>query len=69
MDALNQSRLTLQFIVGTNEFGEDIVRNKSFNNVKATATDEQLQSIAQDLASIQQHGLKTAIRNNTIHLL
>jgi len=60
-----QSRLQLYFEKGIDqETGEMIVKSKSFNNVKTSATPDQLLDIAETLAELQQYPLHEVRRND-----
>lgn len=64
-----QSRLQLYFEQGIDdETGDIITKTKSFNNVKTSATPEQLLNVADTLASLQQHPLYE-VRRNDVALL
>ncbi|GEN57635.1 hypothetical protein GCM10012290_22350 [Halolactibacillus alkaliphilus] len=60
-----QTRLQLFFITGIDLDGNDVVKGKSFNNMKTDATASQLLSVSNALASLQQHTLKEIKRNDT----
>ncbi|ELK44585.1 DUF1659 domain-containing protein [Halobacillus sp. BAB-2008] len=47
------TRLQLSFEAGRDPEGNVIVARKSFNNIKLTATDEQLYLVSQALAPLQ----------------
>ncbi|WP_165763710.1 DUF1659 domain-containing protein [Halalkalibacter urbisdiaboli] len=63
-----QTRLTLNFITGVNENGENIIRSKSFTNVKGDATDESLVAVVNALQSLQVHSLDSVTRTNSYSL-
>lgn len=63
------SRLSMMFIVGQDEEGANIIQTKTLNNVKGTATDEELVQIVQSLTSLQQFSLADAKRNNSYSLM
>lgn len=63
------SRLSLIFEVGTDEHGEAIFQTKSFNNVKDSASNEQLLAIANAISSLQQYSLSRVERTNVHSLL
>lgn len=63
------SRLSLIFEAGTDEHGDVIYRTKSFNNVKETATNEQLLAIVNALTPLQQYSLDRVERTNVHSLL
>lgn len=60
------SRLQLVFEVGfDDETGDVITKTKSYNNIKTTATAEQLIAVSEALVSLQQLSLQTVRRNDT----
>lgn len=59
-----QTRLTLHFYGGIDEYGKDIFATKSFGNIDITASNEQLKNTAEALATLQQHSLDGVTRNN-----
>ncbi|WP_027408349.1 DUF1659 domain-containing protein [Anoxybacteroides tepidamans] len=63
-----QSQLRLVLQAGVDETGKPIYKRKSFNNVKVTATSEQLFTVAQALASLQTHPL-VQIERNDLHFI
>lgn len=64
-----QSRLQLYFEQGIDdETGKVITKSKSFNNVKTSATPEQLLDVANTLADLQQHPLYEVRRNDVVLL-
>ncbi|WP_226036866.1 DUF1659 domain-containing protein [Aquibacillus saliphilus] len=62
---LIDSRLQLSFEDGVTEKGEVIIKNKSFNNVKTSATPDQLLAITVALVALQQKTLHSIKRNDT----
>jgi len=62
------TRLTLVFQTGTAMDGKPEYRSKNFNNIKETATDVQLKTVADALAPLQQFPVVKVERFNT-HLL
>lgn len=63
------SRLSIIFNAGVDEDGEMILRTKSFNNVKETATDQELLEIVNALAPLQQFEVNEVKRTNVHSLL
>jgi hypothetical protein len=59
------TRLQLYFITGVDLDGKDIVKTKSFNNVKTDATPETLLVVSNALSSVQQYPLMEIKRNDT----
>jgi len=56
------SVLRLQLQTGVDNEGNPVFRNKSLNNIKPEATDQELYDIAQALAGLQQHTLTAVLR-------
>ncbi len=54
--------LRMQFQTGVDADGDPVYRNKSLNNVKTGATDQDLYNVAQALAQLQQHPLAAVLR-------
>jgi len=65
---IQQSQLRLVFEVGTDEAGKPMYRRKSFNNIKVTATPEQLLAVSQALASLQAYPL-AQIERSDMHFI
>lgn len=63
------STLRLQLRVGTDGNGSPVFRNKSLNNVKATAGDQDLFDAATALSGLQQHPLTGVARIDSAGLL
>ncbi|MFD1068225.1 DUF1659 domain-containing protein [Oceanobacillus locisalsi] len=62
---LTESVLQLTLNEGTDPTsGEDVLKNKRFNNVKPEATAEQLFQTAHAFASVQQHNLYAITRRD-----
>ncbi len=62
---IKSSQLRLVFHVGSDEEGDPIFRNKNFNNVKPTATADNLYAIATAFATLQEHELYEIVRNDS----
>ncbi|UOQ43239.1 DUF1659 domain-containing protein [Halobacillus salinarum] len=63
------SQLQLVFETGKDEKGKSIYRTKSFNNVKISATAEQLYHVATAFSPLQQHVLAQVERNDRSNLI
>ncbi|WP_226578193.1 DUF1659 domain-containing protein [Halobacillus litoralis] len=61
---LVDTRLQLVLSEGQDAEGNILYKRKTFNNVKTNATDEQLHSVAQALAVLQQHMLMDIARDD-----
>ena len=66
---LQRSNLRLNFVVGENEKGEDVVRAKSYNNINPEATAEQILSTSEALASLQIYPLQAVFRNGSLMIV
>ncbi len=62
---LVRTQLQLVFRVGVDHDGKGIYKNKNFNNIKTSATPEQLHAIAKSLEPLQQWTLHEIERNDT----
>lgn len=62
---IKSSQLRLIFHIGDDEEGNPIFRQKNFQNVKPTATANNLYAVAHALASLQQHNLYEIVRNDS----
>ncbi len=63
------SVLRLQLRVGVNGSGNPVYRNKSLNNVKSTAEDNDLYEVAASLAALQQYPLNGINRIDNAQLI
>ncbi|MBB6450708.1 hypothetical protein HNR44_002698 [Geomicrobium halophilum] len=61
--------LELIFENGVDEFGEPIISRRRFNNVNVEASDEDIHTIANALASLSSPSLSAATRRNDYNLL
>lgn len=68
MGSVVSSRLVLMFITAFTEEGDPIYKAKQFQNIKTTATNEQLFETALALASLQKHELDLVERVNKYEL-
>ncbi|WP_042271279.1 DUF1659 domain-containing protein [[Clostridium] dakarense] len=53
----NPSGLKMRFDCGKNENGKTVVKNKTYSNVKATASNEDVYEVATAIANLQEHTL------------
>lgn len=58
----DNSVLRLELRVGVNTSGNPVYRNRSLNNVKSTATDQDLFDVATALAALQEYPLNSISR-------
>lgn len=63
------SALKLELQTGIDGFGNPTYRTKGFNNIKATAADEDLFEIAAGLSELQDHNLSGIIRQDNAELV
>lgn len=47
------SRMQLRLVTGQNEHGENVYRTRSYGNIKAAATSEEIFAVANGLSSLQ----------------
>lgn len=66
---LTNSRLVILFSNGVDPYGKEIQTTKSFNNIKPTATDQQLTAIVNALTPLQEWTLMKAERSNLYSLV
>ncbi|MFZ0371427.1 MAG: DUF1659 domain-containing protein [Halobacillus sp.] len=64
-----RSQLQLVLENGQDEKGNTIFRTKSFNNIKMTASEDQLYRVATAMAPLQQHLLYAVERNDNSILI
>ncbi|NLC12242.1 MAG: DUF1659 domain-containing protein [Firmicutes bacterium] len=62
------SRMQLRFKVGETEGGRDIVRSRSFSNIKPDAQDEDVHAVGTALAQLQVNELLALRRINEVEL-
>lgn len=67
-DMMN-SRLSLTFADGVDEFGEDLTSVRHFNNVDTAASNEALTVVAEAIAQLQTRPLIELNRSNTYQLI
>lgn len=66
---LSQSRLRLVFETGVNEDGEPTFRTRTFNNIKKSATPDELYSTATTLASLSDYSLDSVQRTDSYDIV
>ncbi len=62
---MTDSRLQLVFEDGLDEEGNPVFSNKNFNNVKTSATTDQLYAVTMAIVPLQQRTLSGIERDNT----
>ncbi|MFZ3591605.1 DUF1659 domain-containing protein [Bacillus sp. DJP31] len=62
---LSDSQLRLVFETGVDEKGKMTTKSKNFNNIKTTATVDNLFAVAQSVFSLQQYPIVGIERNDT----
>lgn len=68
MNYLTQTRLVLTFNQGYDEDANILFQTRSFRNVKAASTDQELYQASAAIASLQEHILHSVERNNVYEL-
>lgn len=66
---LLESRLRLLFETGIDEKGNPTFKTKTFNNVKKTATADQLHATAMAIASLSDYLLDSVERNDSYDII
>ncbi|MBZ5752391.1 DUF1659 domain-containing protein [Metabacillus rhizolycopersici] len=64
-EVLLESQLRLVFDMGLDEKGKQIFKRKNYNNIKTSATADQLLQAAQAIGSLQTETLAFVERNDT----
>lgn len=62
------SVLRMQLQTGVDGSGDPVYRNKSLNNIKPEAADQDLYDVAQALAGLQEHTLAGVLRLDSARL-
>lgn len=62
------SRLQLSFITGKDARGMDIIRTRTYNGIKSSATDQDVMDVASVLCNLQINAVKGVSRINTIDM-
>ncbi|RPF52279.1 DUF1659 domain-containing protein [Aquisalibacillus elongatus] len=60
-----RTQLQLMFDAGIGEDGKNIIKRRSFNQVKMDTTADQLYAVSDALASLQEHALVNIVRNDS----
>ncbi|MFZ3589626.1 DUF1659 domain-containing protein [Bacillus sp. DJP31] len=62
------TQLRIAFDMGVDVSGKAVVKNKNYSNIKTSATTDELFTVAQSIALLQQYPLSGIERNDT-HIL
>lgn len=62
------SRLSISYITGKDERGVDVVRSRTYNNIKSSALDQDVMDIATLLSGLQTYPVKSVTRINQVDL-
>ena len=62
MAVKNPSTLKIKFNHGSDNNGKAIIRSKSFSNVKADASDDNLYAVTKALVALQDHDLYDVLK-------
>ncbi|MCF6136813.1 DUF1659 domain-containing protein [Pseudalkalibacillus berkeleyi] len=65
---LDDTRLTITFDAGVDNEGKPVYKRKNFNNIKTTATHDQMFEMVQALAPLQQYPVSQIERSNAFDL-
>ncbi len=63
------SKLKLFYNAGTDENDKDIIKNKTYSNIKATADNEDVYSLGIELSQLQEYPLVNLVRLEEHQLL
>ncbi|MGM7681223.1 DUF1659 domain-containing protein [Cytobacillus sp. Hm23] len=66
---ITDSQLRIIYDLGTDEEGKQIFRNKNYNNVKTTATTDELYTAAVAIISLQENEVHRVERNDSQQLV
>ncbi len=70
VNIMNQSsRVRLRFVDGVDGEGREKLISRSYSNIKAEATDEDVYAVAVDMATLQTKSLKTIVRTDEKELV
>lgn len=63
------SKFKLVLIAGVDENNNDIIKSKTFSNVKTTATNDSIYAVASALAGLQSYTLSSIVKTEEYDLL
>jgi hypothetical protein len=63
------SGLQLKVATGVDGDGKDIIKTRSYNNVKASAVDQDVFDVANSMAGLQKNTLKQVIKTDKTELV
>lgn len=63
------SKFKLVLIAGIDENNNDIIKNKTFSNVKTTATNDSIYTVATALAGLQSYNLSNIVKTEEYDLV
>lgn len=67
-EVINDSQLRIEYNHGVDVDGNPIYKFKNYNNLKTTATPDDIQSVSLALSGLQQHTLVSIQRNNSYEI-
>ncbi|HHV74784.1 MULTISPECIES: DUF1659 domain-containing protein [unclassified Thermoanaerobacterium] len=62
------SRLSISYITGKDERGVDVIRSRTYNNIKSSALDQDVMDVASVLSGLQTYPVKSVTRINQVDL-
>jgi hypothetical protein len=68
-EVMNDSQLRIEYNQGMDLEGKPIYKSKNYNNLKTTATPDEIQSAALAMSGLQQHTLVRIQRNSNYDIV
>ncbi|HHY73429.1 MAG TPA: DUF1659 domain-containing protein [Bacillus bacterium] len=68
-EVMNESKLRIEYNQGVDLEGKAIYKIKSYNNLKTTATPDDIQTVSLAIAGLQQHTLANVERNSSYKII
>ncbi|AFK85337.1 MULTISPECIES: DUF1659 domain-containing protein [Thermoanaerobacterium] len=62
------SRISISYITGKDERGVDVIRSRTYNNIKSSALDQDVMDVAAVLSGLQTYPVKSVTRINQVDL-
>ncbi|MEG6567089.1 DUF1659 domain-containing protein [Thermoanaerobacterium saccharolyticum] len=62
------SRISISYITGKDERGVDVIRSRTYNNIKSSALDQDVIDVAAILSGLQTYPVKSVTRINQVDL-
>lgn len=68
-EVMNDSQLRIEYNHGVDLEGNPIYKAKTYNNLKTTATPDDIQAVSLAIAGLQQHTLVSVQRNSNYEIV